>query len=216
MTLEPPSPYAVYTPAQTHPSRCEPSSHWELPRYNFRHLIRAATDPVYAKKRETPQRGLQWADYLTLRDEQESLRPSMLAFFADCFLSYPMLLPSLSTHRMYAYFTSIGATEVNSLRSWMPTIAMTLEFKFPLPKPTDPHRSQRTVAIFTQSKFVNEPNARHDSTVELWTAPSNVGDGAIPADDGWKEHQRCLAVSTQMALVIPAAVNRKQGARVRL
>lgn len=100
--------------------------------------------------------------------------------------------------------------------SWLPTIVMTLEFKFPLPKPTDPHTSQRTVAVFTQSKFINEPNARHDMIIELWTAPSDVGDDAVPVDDSWKEHQRCLAVSTQMTLVTHASVNRKQGAKGKL
>jgi hypothetical protein len=95
--------------------------------------------------------------------------------------------------------------------SWLPTLVMTLEFKFPLPKPTDPNTSQRTVAIYTKSRFINEPNARHDAYIEVWTAPSDVGEKTVPADDSWKDHQRCLAVSTQMALVVPATVNVKQG-----
>lgn len=199
MTLEPPSPYAVPPPLQTHPAFCTPSDTWQQSRYNFRAHIRGAPDPVYVRLREAPQRGLQWGDYLTLCDARESLRPAMLAFFADCFTSYPVMLPTLTTQKI-----------------WLPTIVMTIEFKFPIPKATDPHTSQRTVAIFTQSKFVNEPNARHDAVIELWTAPADVGDGTAPTDDSWKEHQRCLAVSTQMALVTPAAVNRRQGARGKL
>ena len=103
MTLEPPSPYAVYTPMQTHPSQCQPSEQWSLPRHNFRHLIRAAADPVYAKKRETPQRGLQWGDYFTLNDEHESLRPSMVAFFADMFASYAFRMYGIDNPTMYVY-----------------------------------------------------------------------------------------------------------------
>lgn len=108
------------------------------------------------------------------------------------------------------------AVEANFLRSWPPSIVITIEFKFPLPKTTDPHTSQRTVAVFTQSRFMNEPNARHDAVIEVWTAPSDVGDGKLPANDSWKEHQRCLAVSTQMAIVLPVALNQKQGTKGKL
>ena len=89
-------------------------------------------------------------------------------------------------------------------------MVMTLEFKFPLPKPTDPHVSQKRVTVITQSKFINEPSARHDAYVEVWTAPPDDVD--VSGDD-WKVHQRCLAVSSQMALVVPASVNYKKGER---
>ena len=91
-------------------------------------------------------------------------------------------------------------------------MVMTLEFKFPIPTPADAHTARRTVAICTRSRFVNEPNARHDAYIEIWTAPADVDDKTVPKDDSWKEHQRCLAVSTQMALVVPASVNLKKGA----
>ena len=87
-------------------------------------------------------------------------------------------------------------------------MVMTLEFKSPVPKLTDAHTSSRRVAIFTQSRFMNEPGARHDAYIEVWTAPS---DDVDTTGDDWKAHQRCLAVSTQMALVVPAAVNLKKG-----
>ncbi|GJE87432.1 thioesterase family protein [Phanerochaete sordida] len=199
LTLAPPSPYASYTPMHTHPAQCAPDKAWKLPRYNYRDHIRGGVDPVHAARYKAAPRGLVWGDYITLTDAGERLRPSLLAFFADCFRSYTVMIPTYSAQN-----------------SWLPTIVMTLEFKFPIPPPTDPNTSPRTVAVFTQSKFINEPNARNDSVIELWTAPADVGDGPLPADDSWKEHQRCLAVSTQMALVTPAAVNRKQGARGRL
>lgn len=88
-------------------------------------------------------------------------------------------------------------------------MVMTLEFKFPIPKPSNPHCSQRTVAIYTRGKFINDPSMRHDSYIEVWTAPGNVGEGTETSD--WKVHQRCLAVGTQMALVVPGNVNRKKG-----
>ena len=84
-------------------------------------------------------------------------------------------------------------------------MVMTLEFKFPLPKPDNAEYSQRTVAVYSRGKFVNDPSARHDSYVELWTAPSDVGEGH--EIEAWKDKQRCLAVATQMALIVPADVN---------
>ena len=88
---------------------------------------------------------------------------------------------------------------------------MTLEFKFPIPIPSSKDHSPRTVAIWSSSKFMNDPQGRHDSYVEVWTAPSNIGEGI--EGDNWKEGQRCLAVSTQMALLIPMEVNQKLGGR---
>ena len=85
---------------------------------------------------------------------------------------------------------------------------MTLEFKAPLPRADEPHVAPRRLAIFTESKFINEPGARHDAYIEVWTAPP---DDVDTAGDDWKAHQRCLAVSTQMALVVPASVNYKKG-----
>lgn len=88
---------------------------------------------------------------------------------------------------------------------------MTLEFKFPVPKPSSVDHSSRTVAIFSSGKFINDPQGRHDTYVEVWTAPSDIGEGTEKED--WRDTQRCLAVSTQMALMLPMSVNRKLGGR---
>lgn len=85
---------------------------------------------------------------------------------------------------------------------------MTVEFKFPIPKPSE-HTSQRTVAISTQSRFVTDPSGRHDLYFEIWTAPADIGDRSTPPED-WKKHQRCLAIATHMALVVPAVMNHKR------
>ena len=87
-------------------------------------------------------------------------------------------------------------------------MVMTLEFKFPLPKPGNTECSQRTVTVYSRGKFVNDPSARHDAYVEVWTAPGNIGEGS--EGEAWKEKQRCLAVATQLALVVPADVNRRR------
>lgn len=92
---------------------------------------------------------------------------------------------------------------------------MTVEYKFPLPKPSDKTKAQRTVAIYTSGKFVNDPSCRHEVYGEIWTAPADIDDGEKPSSDDWKEDQRCLAVTTQMALTVPAAVNLKKGGSVK-
>lgn len=50
---------------------------------------------------------------------------------------------------------------------------------------------------------------RHDAHVEVWTAPSNIGEGTYV--DNWRDHQVCLATATQMALTLPMQVNEKLG-----
>ena len=87
-------------------------------------------------------------------------------------------------------------------------MVITLEFKFPLPKPEDLHCSQRSVAVYSRGKFINDPSGRHDTYVEVWTAPTNIGKGTESGN--WREHQRCLIVATQMALIVPAEVNRRR------
>jgi hypothetical protein len=85
-------------------------------------------------------------------------------------------------------------------------MTLTIEFKSPIP--TSSEFSARTVGLYSCGRFVNEPQGRNDAYVEVWTAPSNIGEGE--ATEGWREKQVCLAVSTQMALIIPFAVNERQ------
>lgn len=73
---------------------------------------------------------------------------------------------------------------------------MTLEFKFPIPRDC-----VRTVGIYSKGTFINDPQQRHDMYTEVWTAPSNLAQGRD--EDGWRDSQRCLVTSTQMALTIP-------------
>lgn len=61
---------------------------------------------------------------------------------------------------------------------------------------------------------MNAPQGRHDAYVEIWTAPSNIGEGKEV--DGWREEQVCLAISTQMALVVSMDVNARTASAAKL
>lgn len=79
---------------------------------------------------------------------------------------------------------------------------MAIEFKSPIPRPSEVYAG-RTVGLYSSGKFLN--NGRHDAYVEVWSAPSNIGEG-VDSDD-WRDKQVCLAVATQMASIIPMEVN---------
>ena len=79
---------------------------------------------------------------------------------------------------------------------------LALEFKSPIPQLSEYH-SDRTVGIYTTSKFFND--GRHDSWTEIWTAPSNFGEGEDKGD--WRDKQVCLAVATQLGYTLPFEVN---------
>jgi hypothetical protein len=83
-------------------------------------------------------------------------------------------------------------------------MTMVIEFKAPIPPPSEKH-SARTVGLYSTGNFWGEPQGRHDSYLEIWTAPSNLGEGADVG--GWRDDQFCLATATQMALSLPMAVN---------
>ena len=90
------------------------------------------------------------------------------------------------------------------------TLVFSIEFKFPLPKPGDAHRSARSVAVYNEGRFVNDPYMRHETYLELWTAPADIdaaakGDADKAKTAAWREHQRCLAVVHQMGMVLPMA-----------
>lgn len=90
--------------------------------------------------------------------------------------------------------------------SWYPTMVMTLEFKFPIPATA----ADRTVGIFTSGTFINDPRGRHDTYVEVWSAPSDIGEGETAVRKGWRDQQVCLAVASQMALTVSAEVNMRR------
>ncbi|KAA1474691.1 hypothetical protein DENSPDRAFT_804531 [Dentipellis sp. KUC8613] len=194
MTLEPPSPLARVTPFHTPPSACSPAKvFWGL---NFKQHMLNAYDETIAERHDRltaagtgdggTEQGL-WAGFV---DPSDKLSPSALAFFAD-----------------------VGPNKLavsvlpEDPQVWFPTIVMSLEFRAPLPREGG-SLSTRTLGIMMASRFMNAPQSRHDISVELWTAPGEIGEGK-ELREGWREEQRCLLVAHQMALIVPAAVNVK-------
>lgn len=90
--------------------------------------------------------------------------------------------------------------------SWYPTMTLAMEFKSPIPKSLD--YSQHTVGLYSSGRFMNDLG-RHDAYVEIWSAPSNIGEGNETA--GWRDKQVCLAVATQVALTLSSDFNTSVG-----
>ena len=86
---------------------------------------------------------------------------------------------------------------------------MTVEFKARIPS-SDSY-STRTVGLYSESRFLNDPEGRHNSGVEVWTAPSQIGQGDVAK--GWRDHQYCIAVADQMSLMLPIELNIQQGTK---
>ena len=87
-------------------------------------------------------------------------------------------------------------------------MTLSIEFKNRIPPPSLLH-SDHTVGLYSSGRFMTEPQGRHDVYVEVWTAPSNIGEGRDA--DNWRDDQVCLAIATQMALTLPMEVNEKLG-----
>lgn len=103
-TLAPPSLYAVRTPMTEPPSRCIPASAYKLSPWTFRDRLKVVCDPEYFARLKSrgPQPGMKWGDYLSLREPlKQGLTPQMIAIFADIFMSPPLALPLLASHRVY-------------------------------------------------------------------------------------------------------------------
>lgn len=86
---------------------------------------------------------------------------------------------------------------------------MTVEFKARIP--SSPDYASRTVGLYSESRFMTDPHGRHNAHVEVWTAPSAIGQGEIEV--GWRDKQYCIAVVDQMALTLPMDLNHRQGSK---
>jgi len=199
LTLLPPSPLARLTPFQTHPSNSSPSP--PNSRWNFGSYVRRTKDLLIRERHERLAEtgngtgGIETGGWYQLTDPADRLTPSTLALFADLF---PDSLP--------------WAANKNLPRSWYPTVVMSLEFKSPISRSSAVH-SPQTVGVFMSSKFINDPQGRHDTYVEVWSAPGDIADGKR-VKEGWREEQRCLLVSHQMGLVLPMEVNERKGRKL--
>ena len=96
---------------------------------------------------------------------------------------------------------------------------MGVEFKAPIPKADSPHHCPRTLAIYNTGKFIDDPLMRHESYVELWTAPPTEVHGKGMHNpvltSEWRQHQRCLAVSYHTTIILGTRDlgNRKEKAK---
>ncbi|KAK1236047.1 hypothetical protein PQX77_000726 [Marasmius sp. AFHP31] len=193
--IVPPSPYARRVPLYHHPSTAPVTP---LPRVlQFRSRLKVTKEPELAAKNvpvdtnDSTSIGsgkFAWGQWLTFTDERQTLTPPALAFLTDSTNSPALLLPRSERTGLHA-------------SNWFPTVALMIEFKFPL----SAFSSQRTVGLYMNSHFFNDPQGRHDFDVEVWSAPCDIGEGKF--EEGWKEKQVCLAVSRQTALIVPMEVN---------
>lgn len=86
-------------------------------------------------------------------------------------------------------------------------MVISLEFKVKI----DNSHAARTVGLWSIGKFMQD--GRHDNSVEVWTAPCELGDGSEEQKD-WRKGQYCLCTSTQMALTLPLSVNEARKAKM--
>lgn len=206
-TLVPPSPYARRLPLHFHPSQVTPTevrhaftygksqTQWSVDQMI---IARNELDSSMRTNSETVgSGGTEWGAWCELKTEGDKLRTSAIPFFADNFMNLPVLLPNSEPAR-------IGAVQ-----SWFPTITMSIEFKTRIPSSAE--FSDRTVGLYSESRFLHDPHARHNSRVEVWTAPSCIGQGNV--EEGWRDRQYCIAVADQMALMLPMDLNLKEGNR---
>ncbi|KAJ7215313.1 thioesterase-like superfamily-domain-containing protein, partial [Mycena haematopus] len=197
--------YARRLPHLRHPSEASVNPIYDF--FGFTHRVRWAPDPYISARndpdslaRRVPTGGgvAVWGAWIELMDEDERLTPSSLAFLADCTETMGTLFPY-----------SVTGVDMRSL--WLPTLVLTVEWKAPIPPPSAVH-SARTVGVYVASGFMSQPQNRHNTVIEIWTAPCNIGEGT--AVDGWRDKQVCLAVATQMQLMVSGSVNEKAGTKL--
>jgi hypothetical protein len=101
--------------------------------------------------------------------------------------------------------------------SWFPTLTFSLDFKsrFPLSAvpantstSTNTTPSRTTVGLYSVCKFIHE--GRHDQTVEVWSAPSGIGEkgGRKIGSDEWRREAQILGISTQVSWMLRGGVCR--------
>ncbi|CAA7262979.1 unnamed protein product [Cyclocybe aegerita] len=203
LSLNPPSPYARRHPLHSHPSQA-PLKPMD-PRWRFHEYVKC-TEETEIRSRNSPDHpkrtnsstvgggGLEWGSWLELVDKSERITNPALAFLVDIFSNTPTLLPR----------SERPGLEI----SWFPTMTLSIEFKNKIPPPSSSH-ADRTVGIYSSGSFMTPPQGRHDVYVEVWSAPTNIGEG--DPRENWRDDQVCLAVATQMALALPMEVNERKG-----
>lgn len=88
---------------------------------------------------------------------------------------------------------------------------MSIHFLAPIPPPSSPTHASRTVGVYARTRFFARPQSRHETYCEVWSAPANLTSTSTSNDDdgSWRDERVCLAVSTQMSLMV--ARNSQEG-----
>ncbi|KAJ7611748.1 thioesterase-like superfamily-domain-containing protein [Roridomyces roridus] len=155
------------------------------PGYQFEDQMHWAEDPAIRVLNHTPHANggfARWGAWIELTDKDTVITTASLALIADTTLSMGFLYPTHVT----------GAVEGDT---WLPTLTLSIEYKAPIP--ASGRYSKRTVGVYVRSGYLSEPQGRHNTIVEIWTAPADIGDGG-EVRKGWADEQVCLAVATQM------------------
>ncbi|KAG8801030.1 hypothetical protein FRC18_007892 [Serendipita sp. 400] len=205
LTFAHPSGLSRRCPISIHPSKCT-TTPFDRP-FTFKRRLVQAVDPYYLAKMEElvgdvhtgdvdlGGSGFVWGAWYEMIDEDEVLSYSLVSFLADV---SPALLPISLASRRDTFF-------------WMPTLAMSIDFKHHIPTPSElanlPGIAPRTIGVLYTSKYLID--GRHDSTAEIWTAPSPIGRGGDTLDENWRDRMFCIAVATQTASSVPGSMNLK-------
>ncbi|KAJ7601035.1 thioesterase-like superfamily-domain-containing protein [Mycena floridula] len=221
--LVPPSPYVRRLPLYSTP---ETTSRWKTPRkvYTFASRFQMSDDDELNNQNLTTSStrtdsstvggdSLVWGGWVKFNHQSDRLTPGFLALCVDVSRSVLEYLPkehagNLPRNKLDCFLSRFPF--INLFGRWYPTLVMTIEFKFPISSCSSSLHSQRTVGVYTKGQFVNSPHAHHDLYNEVWTAPSEEG----LKNPNWRDNQRCLAVSTQMATVVDMSVNLKKGVKL--
>ncbi|QRV77930.1 thioesterase family protein [Ceratobasidium sp. AG-Ba] len=171
----------------------------------FRKYVRRAEDYALRVRNKfkltappgTHDGGLESGAWWEVMEDEGGIELSMMPFFADIFENTPALLSE--------------AHGDGTMFMWYPTMVMTLEFKRQLPPRGAPGVSNRTLGVYSKGSFLE--HGRHDIYGEVWSSPSNIGegDGRDASDESWRRDMRCVAVTGQMALSVPLAINKSKG-----
>ncbi|KAJ7843272.1 hypothetical protein B0H13DRAFT_2364821 [Mycena leptocephala] len=208
LNLAVPSPLARCIPIYTHPSYATLTK--KIPQARFNSRMQWSFDPAPLKRnrllylsspesanqtsepttgRRAGGGGIEWSAWWDWVDKDTVLNAATLSFLSDAFQRLPDLL-------------SWAQGSGDSVSWSYTTLVLNIEFKAPIPDASE--FSRRSVGLYSEGTFIRE--GIHDGRVEIWTAPSGIGEGvAVP---GWRERQICLAVASQVTLAVPLGSKR--------
>jgi len=113
--------------------------------------------------------GLEWGAWFEFTDKDDRITNPSLAFLVDIFQTTPNLLPRVRK----SVWQPVG----------LQPVTLSIEFKNKILTPSSLH-ADRTVGLYCCNRFMI---AAYDAYVEVWTAPSNIGEGRYT--DNWRDNQ---------------------------